>query len=245
MARSLTDEEITLAAGYVLGDLDAEEQMRAEQLLETHSAFAREVNALLDSLQLVPPAIAKTPPSPSLRDQVLTTHRVESAPPSLSQKRWRWPILLVTAAGLVAVLLGVDNVRLRSRLRLAQTPEAEHVAALMQNPQSRLIALEGEGVPAAGTLLFTVGNWQEVIVSLSGLPLLPPDQVYRLWLLLETGEFIFCGEFRPESEGSTVIRLLPPEQPPEGVKTTGIFVTADSASSSLEPIGDPIVQGTI
>ena len=147
---------------------------------------------------------------------------------------------------LAALALGADNWRLRSQLQLAQNEEAQRVASIMQNPGSRLVALQGEGdAPAAGTLLFTAGNWQEVIVSLGNLPPLPPDQVYRMWLTLENGEFIFCGEFRPGDEGSTFIRLLPPEQPPEGVKTTGIIVTADSVDSPLSPDGPQIVQGTI
>lgn len=247
MERALTEEEIALAAGYVLGDLDEPEQTLAEQLFKTHPGFVHEVDALRLSLQLMPHALAKTAPPQNLRDQVLTAYAAEAAPVSSpASPLWRWPNLLAAAAVLAALLLSIDNLRLRSRLRLAQNTEAERVEALMQNPRSRLIALEGdEAVPAAGTLLFTAGNWQEVIVSLADLPPLPPDQVYRLWLSLENGEFIFCGEFRPEAEGSTFIRLLPPEQPPEGVKTTGIFVTADPAASSPDPSGQPIVQGTI
>lgn len=247
MARSLTDEEIALAAGYVLGDLEGDEQTSAEQLLDTNPNFVHEVDAFRVSLQLLPHALPKTLPPQNLRDKVLKAHAAEVAPISASTGTLlQWPKILAAAAVLAALFLGLDNFRLRSQLSLARNEEAQRVAALMQNPRSRLVALQGEGdVPAAGTLLFTAGNWQEVIVSLGDLPPLPPDQVYRMWLSLENGEFIFCGEFRPGEEGSTFIRLLPQEQPPEGVKTTGIFVTADPVDSPLSPDGPQVVQGTI
>ena len=271
MPKSLTDEEIALAAGYILGDLDTAEESLAEQQLRTNPSFAEEVNALRVSLQLMPHALPKTSPSPSLRSKILRAHDAELASkPRLDhirpgnwrfspgknqesgggqgivQKRLPWTPLLAVVAMLAALLLGWDNLNLRSQLKLAQTTEAERVATLMQNPKSRLVALTGEGdVPAAGTLLFTAGNWQEVIVSIGNLPALPPDQVYRMWLALENGDAIYCGEFRPEAEDAIFIQLTPPEQPPKGVKTTGIFVTVDQTSSPLEPHGQTIIRGNI
>ena len=85
-----------------------------------------------------------------------------------------------------------------------------------------LIALTANDSAAAGTLLFTPGRWQEVIVSFGDLPPLPPDQVYRMWLALENGAIIYCGEFNTESDGSVFVRFTPPETPPprrEGNRT--------------------------
>ena len=73
--------------------------------------------------------------------------------------------------------LATDNLRLRQRL--AHQAETERVASILQQPNSRLIALAGHNSDAAGTLLFTPGNWQEVIVSLGDLPPLPPEEIYR------------------------------------------------------------------
>lgn len=247
MSESLTDQEIALAAGYVLGDLDGVEQQSAAHLLETNPAFRAEVQALNISLQLVPHGLSQSQPPADLKRRTLAAFQDPLAGRRMpATKLLQFPNLLAAAGIIAALILGVDNWRLRSQLQLAQATDAANVATLMQNPRSRLVALQGEGdVAAAGTLLFTAGNWQEVIVSLKDLPPLAPDEVYRLWLSLETGEAIYCGEFRVGSEDAVFIRLLPPELPPAGVKATGIFVTAAPTTSPLTPTGAPLIRGEI
>jgi hypothetical protein len=149
--------------------------------------------------------------------------------------------LVVITAGLLAA----DNLRLRHQLRLVQEINPERVAAILQQPNSRLIALTSQDSDAAGTLLFTPGRWQEVIVSLGNLPPLPPDQIYRMWLALENGEVIYCGEFNTEPDGSIFVRFTPPETPPEGVKATELFVTVNQVASELDASTERVLQGAI
>jgi Anti-sigma-K factor rskA len=127
---------------------------------------------------------------------------------------------------------------------VAQRTESDRVAAILQRPTSRLVALKGEK-DAAGTLLFTPGKWQEVVVSLGNLPPLPPDQIYRMWLTLANGNTIACGEFNTNAEGSVFVKLTPPELPPKGVKATGIYVTVDGVNAPLNPGGDRVMSGAI
>jgi anti-sigma factor RsiW len=165
--------------------------------------------------------------------------------PVLRSPSFPWVKILAGLALLSALLLGVDNFRLRNALSVAQRAETDRVAAILQRPNSRLVALKGAQGDAAGTLLFTPGKWQEVVVSLGNLPPLPPDQIYRMWLTLANGTTIPCGEFNTDAKGSVFVKLNPPETPPKGVKATGIYVTVDGANEPLNPAGDRVLSGSI
>ena len=136
-----------------------------------------------------------------------------------------------------------DNFRLRRQFSLAQGDRNPEVASILQQPQSRLVALQGDN--SAGTLLFTPGQWEQVIVSIADLPPLPPDQIYRMWLSLDNGQPFLCGEFTTDENGSVYVTLNPPESIPEGVKAQTVFVTQADTSAPLEPVGEPIIVGEI
>jgi hypothetical protein len=119
------------------------------------------------------------------------------------------------------------------------------VASILKQPNSRLISLKSKESKAAGTLLFTPGRWKEVIVSLGNLPPLPPDQIYRMWLSLDNGEILYCGEFNTDSEGSVFVRFTPPKTPPKGIKATELFVTLDAREAPLRPSEQRVMEGNI
>ena len=244
--KPLSEEEEQLAAGYVLGDLTDAEVTRLEQLLVDNPTLQQEIQAVQTSLDLLSQALPTVPAPASLRAKIVDAPAIAPAiaPPSSR----RSGALLKGLAGLGAIallLLGADNWRLRYQLGLAQQVSPDRVAAILQQPNSRLIALTANDSAAAGTLLFTPGRWQEVIVSFGDLPPLPPDQVYRMWLALENGEIIYCGEFNTESDGSVFVRFTPPETPPQGVKATELFVTIDASADAPDPAGTRVMEGTI
>lgn len=248
MSQSLSDEEQALAAGYVLGDLSDEEQTQIEALLQQKPELRQEVNALQVSLQMIPHALSEVDPPPHLQANILNAYdAIAVSEPTFSARRsFPWSKLIAGIALLTALIAVSDNLRLRRQFSLAQDIETQRVATILQQPNSRLIALQGEaGLTAAGTLLFTPGQWQEVVVSLGNLPPLPVEQVYRMWLELENGDIIFCGEFNTTSEGDVFVRFTPPETPPQGVKATGIFVTTDVESAPLIPGETRIIVGEI
>ncbi len=249
--RPLSEEEKMLAAGYVLGDLTEGELEKVKELSEQNSEFLEEVRALTASFNLMPTALPKIAPSPSLESSILDAYSVqmqqevpEKAKQQSLSRSWTKVVAIITS--ITTVLLGLSNLWLHRQLRLARQIDTDRVAAILQQPKSRLIALEGkEGSSAAGTLLFTPGRWQEVVVSLGNLPPLPPEEVYRMWLSLANGEAIFCGEFNTREDGSVFIRLTPPQNPPKGVKAKGIFVTVNDAASKLQPVGEKVLSGSI
>lgn len=252
----ISTEDQLMIAGYVLGDLEPEEMARVEQRLATDAALAAEAHALQVSLWSTPQGMPLMTPPPQLRDKILIANALADIAPAPAELGWRaasqipqglpsigWGKILAGLAVLLALLLGADNFRLRQALSFAQRTEPDQVAAILQRPNSRLVALQGE--KAAGTILFTPGKWQEVVVSLGNLPPLPPDQIYRMWLTLANGQTIPCGDFNTDAEGSVFVKLTPPETPPKGVKATGIYVTVDGVNTPLNPGGDRVMSGSI
>ncbi|NJK39629.1 MAG: hypothetical protein HC825_01180 [Oscillatoriales cyanobacterium RM1_1_9] len=264
MPQPLSELQQELAAGYVLGDLDIEEVNQAEQLLENDPNFQQEVRALQISLEFLPQALPRIAPPPGLQQKILAAYQgtTETAPEGTPQstvpiapgfprqqpeaRQIAWSRILVGIAALAALLLGIDNLQLRQQLSSVREGNLEKVAEILQQPKSRLISLAGtNNSPATGTLLFTAGQWQEVIVSLGNLPPLPADQIYRMWLTLENGQVIFCGEFNTDDQGRVFVELNPAEVPPKGVKAQGLFVTVSPESAPLEPKGEKVVVGEI
>ncbi len=238
MSNSLPDETRLLLSGYVLDDLTSEEMEQVERLVLEDPAALKELQALQASFEVIPQGLTQVTPPARLRERI-------GSPPGETVVRQRggmWRVLM----GLVAIAtlaLATDNLRLRNQL--AQRIEADRVASILQQPNSRLIALQGNESEAAGTLLFTPGNWKEVIVSLGDLPPLPPEEIYRMWLALDNGTVIYCGEFNTEDNGSVFVRFTPDEAPPKGVKATQLLVTIDGSQTEPDPSRNPVMTGAI
>jgi hypothetical protein len=240
----LSDAAQELAAGYVLGDLDPDELAQFKALLHENSALQAEVGALQTSLRILPQGLEPATLPPQLGDRILSAYAASSR--AVPSRRLSGLGLLAGLSLLAALFLGFDNLRLRRTLSLAQQSPPPTVATLLQRPNSRLVALRSQ-TPAqpAGTLLFTPGKWQKVVVSLNNLPPLPPDQVYRLWLTLNQGDILSCGEFKPDTAGRVFVTLAPEIALPKNAKATGVFVTQDLISAPMQPSSDRILSGEI
>jgi anti-sigma-K factor RskA len=254
------------AAGYVLGDLDPVERQQFEQKLRQDSNLQAIVGSLQDSFG----RLAQTSPlqaAPAgLGDRILAAFEQSqafesssTAPQMRQSKRSKLNTInaiqaALLAAGLATIgWLGLDNWQLRTALVTAQknlqaVSQPSSVAGLLQRPMSKLVALKSATNttdPVAGTMLFTPGKWQQVIVSLGNLPPLPPDQIYRMWLQLADGQVLPCGEFVPNSIGGVFVTLSPSKLPPKGVKATGVLVTIEMSTTSLKPTGITVLTGRI
>jgi anti-sigma-K factor RskA len=256
MPEPLPEEKRLLLSGYVLGDLTAEEIAHIERLIREEPEVLKELHALQTSFELMPQGLTQVSPPVHLRERIVESPQIESSPPLESPQVELSPaaiggqrpagVIWKVLTGVIAtstLVLAADNLLLRQRL--AQQVDSDQVAAILQQPNSRLISLTGHDSDAAGTLLFTPGNWQEVIVSLGDLPPLPPDEIYRMWLALENGTVIYCGEFNTEADGSIFVRFTPTETPPKGVKATQLLVTIDGSETEPDPLKEPVMTGII
>lgn len=138
MTEPLTPETIaTLAAGYVVGDLDHAEIEAFEQLLATNPALVAEVAELQTTLAQVVHGLNSVAPPPHLQAAILdaATTKLQPSRRKLSQIPWR--TVVGSVAALLILGLGVDNYRLRQDARLNQ-----EVNALLQQSQTQLFALK-------------------------------------------------------------------------------------------------------
>jgi hypothetical protein len=248
---SLSDELQELAAGYILDNLDEAEMMDLERLMQENSALREELKGLEEVMGILAYDVPVMQPPAHLRDRILQAAKISTSEVSSTETvktlSHPWRNIITILAILSTLILAIDNLRLRQQFSIAQKQELERVASLLQQPKSRLVALTGEqeGSQSAGTLLFTPGKWEEVVLSLKDLPPLPPGEIYRLWLKLDNNQSIFCGEFNTNKKGSVFIRLNPPELPPKGVKATELFVTINQANSPLDSTDKKIMTGLL
>jgi hypothetical protein len=242
----LSDETKQLAAGYVLDELELSEVAAFERMMLEDATLRQEVR----ELQLVMGGLAfdvpQLQPPTHLRAKVLQladpNYELAAVPP----KKIDWSKIIAIFAFITAAALAIDNLRLRQDLSLAQQQTPEMVANLLQRPNSKLIALTAQTTgTSGGTVLFTPGKWQEVVISVKNLPPLSAKQVYRLWLTLNNQQVIYCGEFRTDRQGNASQPINPPQVPPVGTKATGLFVTVDRENAPVLPTGTRIISGEI
>jgi anti-sigma-K factor RskA len=265
-----SEEFQELAAGYVLDDLSIEEKERIERLIAENPELRQELKTFQETMSMLSYNVPMIEPPAHLRQKTLdvaaisltlrgpqapqvesrresqSTHRTAVA--TQPSKSWGKVVAAIaTISAITAIGLGIDNFRLRQELAITQSSDTDRVAALLQKPDSRLVAIAGQenNANASGTLLFRKGKWQQVVLALSDLPPLPSGEVYRLWLSLDNNQTIFCGEFNTNASGSVLVSINPPQLPPQGTKTTGIFVTKSAATAPLEPTGKRVAAGTI
>lgn len=243
------DEDISiqqfyeLAAGSALGDLDAEEVQKLDQILQTYPELQGEIEHLQATLAILPQGLPQLIPSPGLEakvqqqvDAILATS-APSSQPSRSHRFRRsrfWWVPASVVAILAMGLVTFDNLRLRQTLQLAQETAPPQLEQFLQQPNARLVSLQGEESTdqlPSGSMVFVAGEWQVVIIALKNLPPPPADQIYRVWAEFSNGEVILCGEFMPDAEGTVLGTLEPRSLPAPGTQLADVFITLDPQST--------------
>jgi hypothetical protein len=255
MPKSISEDEQILAAGYVLGDLSRSESREFESALVANPALQAEVEALQIAFDRLPAGLPQIAPPPPLKAKILDAFTAQSnpaftqvnVPETIYQTKQAlpWAKVLTGIGLLIGGLLLFDNFRLRQELQFAQQVDRQDLATVIQQPKSRLVALNNRKNQAVGNILFTPGKWQKIIVSAQNLPPLPVDRVYRMWLELHDGQILPCGEFTTDARGNVFVKLNAKQNPPLGVKARGVFVTIDRPDDPLAPTGERVIQGTI
>lgn len=247
----LASEEQEELAGYLLGDLSPEQASALEARLTQDPRLLAELQALQETLHLLPYGLPGVIPPASLRGKVMAEAGIEQVPtplqPALSSlgfgrltAEWGW---LGGLAAVVLALLVFDNWRLRQALQLARLESVQALAHLLQQPGSRLVNLQGEA--AAANLLYRPGEWQEVVLAARDLPQPAPGERYHLWLKLEDGETLHCGNFQVDAQGSALVALRPPRPLPEDARPQEVLVTAQAAAVPRKPQGKVLLKARV
>jgi anti-sigma-K factor RskA len=245
MTEPLTPEAITtLAAGYVVGDLDHAEAKVFEQLLMENPALVAEVEQLQATLNQVIYDLNSVEPPPHLQSAILaaTNKTLPTAQPKTARSkpsRFRWQPIMGSVAALLILYLGVDNYRLRQDHRFAQ-----EINTLLQQPETKLFPLKPTNAAntAAGSFVVNLEERQGIL-TLQNLATPPANQVYRLWAIAD-GEKIPCGTVNPNSQGTVLEKFwMPADFYDSGISK--LFVTLEPSETGRYPTGSVVMQSTL
>ncbi|MDZ8093692.1 MAG: anti-sigma factor [Nostoc sp. DedQUE05] len=237
MTEPLTPQAIeTLAAGYVVGDLDRAELEVFEQLLAENPALVVEVKRLQATLDQVVYSLNSVEPPPHLQSAILTaaTTTFQSSQPKPS--RLFWYTVMGSVAALLILYLGMDNYRLRQDFRMASD-----INTLLQQSQTQLFSLKAVNVSDTATGSFVVNLGQrQGILAVQNLPAPPTGKVYRLWAIAD-GEKIPCGTLKINPQGKVLDKFwMPADFYDTGI--SGLFVTLELSETSRYPTGTIVMQ---
>jgi anti-sigma-K factor RskA len=237
MTEPLTPQAIqTLAAGYVVGDLDHAEIEAFEQLLAENPVLAAEVDQLQATLDQVIYNLNSVAPPPHLRSAILSaaTTTTQTSQPRLY--RFPWRSMMGTVAALLILYLGIENYQLRQNQNIAQ-----NINTLLQQSQTQLFSLKAVNPTdiAVGSFVVNLGQRQGIL-SVQNLATPPVGKVYRLWAIAD-GEKIPCGTLKINPQGKVLDQFwMPADFYDTGI--SGLFVTLESSETSRYPTGNIIMQ---
>jgi anti-sigma-K factor RskA len=241
-----------LAAGWVLGALEPEDEVTFQRHLTTCAACeesVRELEGVVGDL-----AYAAAPVEPpaelwgSIRQEIAPTARSGRArvarPLSRRAGRSPWPLRLAAAACLLLlVALSVWNVALRDQndVYRAQLATLEQITTLMSDPSTRAIAMKGSAAKrgARATVLVS-SRLDRGVLLVDELPAAGRGRVYQFWCLPEgdVDRAVPAGVFAGErGQQVTFAGAIQP--------TMAYAVTREPApQGSKKPTSQPILIGS-
>ena len=239
-----------LAGGYALDALDDAERERFERHLARCSSCAEDVRRMTSTATALAVAVAAEPP-PGLKARVLAaaaaTPQLPPLPAAAARRRhgrrvarshWLPRLALgVAAAGVAAaVALAVVTVSTQDRLDRVQA-QNQAIAAVLAAPDAQ-IASAASSVGGRATVVLSYAE-QKMIFTSTGLPALPNNKVYELWLL-STGSARAAGLLPEPTDGKTAPVLA------AGLTSADkVGVTVEPAGGTSAPTTTPILVMTL
>lgn len=246
---------------YALGALEGEElQALAAHLATGCPTCAAELAALQADCGLLAESAEPIEPPAGARERLLAA---VAAPATALPRRPRW---LPAAAAVAVLLLGAsswwglrqqsraaaleaERARLagelsaaQARLALVEAERAEMVRQLsiVGGTDLRQVQLAGlEGAPGAAGRAFVDARSRRALFYASGLPALPADRSYQLWMIAG-GTPVPAGVFTPGTRGEA--RLVV-DRVPEVDTIDAWAVTVEPAGGLPAPSGPMVLRG--
>ena len=227
---------------YALEALDAKEATALETHLQTCASCREELvayRATSDNLLL---SFPPQEPSAALRKRI--QKRLPSAQTS-ARPRWRWSFSCL-AVGLAIVLLLALNVVSLSQVRALRSQQAQLLDQI-QNGQMALVMLSyphTQSFPiqankVTGSLLLD-REYNNAVLILRGLPAIPENQTYQVWLIAPNGDRTSAGLVRPQTDIPFISQPLSSAQ--DLANFVGVGMTIEPAGGSDHPTGSPVFR---
>lgn len=228
-----SEHVMNLIPAYTVGALDAEEA----RMVEAHLAGCATCQAELESYQkvseLLPLAGRSFTPPARLRSSILRAVQPAPARAGWQERLRAWlpaqPAWALAGLVLIAALIA-SNLFLWGQVRTLRGERSEF----------RTVALAGtDEAPKASGLLILSGGGEFGALIVDGLPNLPEEKAYQLWLIKD-GKRTSGGVFRVLESGYGVMQVKSPE--PLSVYTS-FGITIEPAGGSPGPTGKKVMGG--
>ena len=233
----MTDELNALAGAYALDALDDEEREVFERHLRTCAECAHEVRELRETAAELSRLTQASPP-PQLRAAVLgAVAQSRPLPPLVPPARrdnvrrlrtdrgralWQG---LAAACALIAIAASAWGYSQHRAAERVVDARVSVVRSLLDAPDVRATTTAMK--QGQGTLIYSRREHRLVLVA-RGMPPLPPDKTYQLWMLTPTGKPISGGVFRPDQAGNVEV---PAVGDLDGVDRMGVSVEPTGGSA--------------
>jgi anti-sigma-K factor RskA len=222
---------------YALGALDAKEIATLEAHLQKCESCRAELSAYRATSDNLLTSLPPQMPSAALR------RRLEKRLPSAqraARSRLKWSFGRV-AVGIAVVLLLALNVVSISQVRALQRQQAQLMdqiqngqmaLVMLSYPHTQSFPIQHENV--TGSLLLDT-EYNNAVLILRGLPVIPEHQTYQVWLIASDGKRTSAGLIRPQTDIPFI------SQPIDSTETianfVGVGMTVEPAGGSNSPTG--------
>jgi anti-sigma-K factor RskA len=222
---------------YALGALDAEEAAALEAHLQSCASCRDELAAYQTTSDHLLMSLPAQMPSKSLRK------RLQGQLPSaknFTHPRLNWSLSRV-AVGIAILLLLALNLFSIWRVQALQSQQARLIDQI-ENGQMALVMLSyphAQSFPinevnVTGSLLLDK-EYNNAVLILRGLPPIPNDQTYQVWLIAPNGERTSAGLIRPQTDLPFISQPIDSTQ--DLANSVGIGMTIEPAAGSDRPTG--------
>ena len=227
---------------YALGALDAKDAAALEAHLQTCASCRDELAAYRATSDNLLMALPPQEPSAALRRRL--QGRLPSAQKA-ARPRSNWSFGRL-AVGLAIILLLALNVLSISQVRALQRQQAQLLDQI-QNGQRALVMLSYPNTQSfpinkenvTGSLLLDK-EYNNAVLILRGLPSLPADKTYQVWLIDPNGDRTSAGLVQPQTNLPFISQPLGATQ--ELAKFVGMGMTVEPAGGSDRPTGTQIFR---
>ncbi len=263
----MTHQDVAdLAPEYVLGSLDDVSRTRVVAHLAACPQCRAEVAAVSQVFDALGRSVDPAEPPAALRSRIVESARVSAQPERSVARRGVGAWIPLAAAIIAAVALWQwQNARqevseLRARVAELQIDAQQLVAARASvaqlEAQVRAMTHQAQVLRASDMLAYTlaahdpargaharayVSHKDGMVFTADGLPPLPADKVYQLWIIVDAKP-VSVGVFTPDASGNVYAVM---DTPPISVMPTRVAVTLEPAGGRPQPSGAVYLDGAL
>lgn len=247
MIRSMSSEPSQLLiAGYILGNLDAQEAAEFEQLLRDDPAIVSELTEMQNTLEFAYNSAEVLPPS-HLRTLVLKNNdQPIGSVLNFFTRSFRWNRAIGMAAAAVIVVLSINNYRLWSTLQaIQQTPQS----GSQLDSKTLTYRLLGTNSSVGAATMVVNSNTLKANLTAQNLPPLLSGKTYVLWTVIKADApftkdekaAILTKVFKVDDQGNASQTIIVPEVYRSQDLVVKVAVTVEDAAKPQNHTGTPVL----